>query len=177
MYKYLYLLLKQHLLTTIPQLKEVEWYRGQDTATGKGTIRILPAVYVAFKATDMKSIGNGVQEGNVEFDLILLTDCLYDQDKSIDDTTAIDHLDLVNLVHIKTSGYSGQMSNIPAYVGLLNTNADVTVANTIDRTRLDVVQNLKTIMKTTQTFTTYVKDYSGNKVWTEVVKGLEILSN
>lgn len=178
MYKYLHLLLKQHLKAAIPELKEVGWYRGQDNpAKGKGTIRILPAVYIAFKPTDMRSLANGVQEGNVEFDLILLTDCLNDEDKSIDDTTSIDHMDLVNLIHIETSGFSGKMSDITAYASLLNTDADVTIANTIDRIKIVPFENLKAMMKTTQTFTTYVKDYTGNKAWIKVVKGLEILSN
>ena len=112
----------------------------------------------------------------MSFDLILLTDCLYDQDTSIDDTTAIDHLDLVNLIHAAISGFGGKMSDIPAYAALLNTSADVTIANTIDRTRVEPFQNLKAIMKTKQTFTTYVKDYSGNKAWTQVVRSLEIQS-
>lgn len=176
------------IATNIPQIKDVDWYRGHDIKTNKGINKAFPGAYIKFKPTDMASLGNGIQEGNVEFDIILLTDCLSDTDlridnqqdaafdASFDDTFQAeqDHINLANLLHLYVSGFSGTVGDIAFYNALKDTDSDVEVINTIDRIRIDMLQDNGSIMKTTISFKGYAKDYMGNKAFSKVVTSLEI---
>jgi hypothetical protein len=205
MHKYIYLLIKQRIIAKIVSIKEVDWYKGQDDPNVKGSKKILPGAYIRFRPVDLKSLGGGIQEGIVEFDIILLTDNLSDDDSKIDNQQATitpasvwddswddsftgndappdpsiitwpNHLDLVDLIHLHVSGYRGQVSDITAYLSLIGTPFDLTVINTIERTRVETDQDNRSIMKTTLSFKGYAKDYSGNKSFAKAVKSLEIV--
>lgn len=176
MYKYPYKLLKNRLSTEIPALKEVAWELGQGTREAKGSLKTSPTVTIRFLPTDMKSLGNGIQEGTVNAEIKLLTDCLYDDDKRVEDTDeeALNHLDLVDEIHKAISGYSGMLSHHADYAELAGTENDVRIFNTADRIGINTDQSMGSIMVTVQTFKMYTKDYSGNPEFQKIVKPLEI---
>lgn len=173
MYKYPYAIIKKKL-AAIAEIKEVAWYLQQDIK--KGGIKILPAAYIRFLPTSMRSLGNGVQEGDLEFEVILITDNMYDNDKRIDDGTDTTHMDLLTSVHTTLSGKIGMLSDLTAFVALKDTENDVRILNTIDRSSISPPHEMRSLMKSTQRFKSYVKDPSGSPAFTAVTKGLEIES-
>lgn len=175
MYKYIYLLLKQRLLAKIPELKDVDWYRGQDIKTNKGILKALPGAYIFFYPTDMTSLPNGIQQGIISFYVMLITDTSYDDDRRIDDPITISHLDLMTKIHTTLSGESAWLSDLPAFTALKGTDNDLKVYNSVDRTNIAHNHDIRVPMITKQDFKCLAKDASGNKQWTKTVKELELL--
>lgn len=168
MYKLIFLLLKQRLNSKIPAIKEVT-----RRSEGKGHMKISPAVHIVFLPTEMASLGNGIQEGVVEFEVILKSDNLADDDKRYTQSPP-DHDAYVDLIHQHLSGYSGWLSDLEGFEDLKGTTEDLKIFNTVDRIRVDPDRDVRAIRRTVQTFRCYVKDYTGNKKWQKVVRGLEI---
>lgn len=168
MYKLIFLLLKQRLNSKIPAIKEVT-----RRSEGKGHMKISPAVHIVFLPTDMSSLGNGIQEGDIEFEVILKSDNLADDDRRYAQAQP-DHDAYADLLHTHLSGYSAWLSDLEEFEDLKGTPGDFKVFNTIDRIRIDPDKDVKAIRRTVQTFRCYAKDYSGNKKWQNVVRGLEI---
>lgn len=169
MYKFPYLLIKKFLKTSIPEIKEHDWYKQQDSNSNKGALKVSPGLYYKFINTDTKSIGQGVQTGEVELELTLLTDNLYDDDKKVHDGTGIDHLSLVDKIHLKLSGHSDYISSLTEFSSLKDTVMDWKPFNSLDRTNIDHDFNNGSIMKTVMTYKFFAKDYSANKEWTSYV--------
>ncbi len=176
MNKYAYKLIKKRLQDKVPDLDVITWDMSQGTEGVKGEVRARNNVYIKFMPTDTSSLGNGIQEGKVIFQVRLLTECLWDDDKRIDDEEedAFDHMDLVTEIHKALSGYSAKMSDLPAFVSLKDTENDLTVCNTMDRVNISPDNAMSSLMTTTQSFTSLMKDFSGNKKYTKVVRKLEI---
>lgn len=168
MYKLIFLLLKQRLNSKIPAIKEVT-----RRSEGKGHMKISPAVHIAFLPTEMASLGNGIQEGVIEFEVILKSDNLADDDKRYTQSPP-DHDAYVDLIHQHLSGYSGWFSDLEGFEDLKGTTEDLKIFNTVDRIRVDPDRDVRVIRRTVQTFRCYVKDYTGNKKWQKVARGLEI---
>lgn len=171
--KYTYLLLKQ-LASNLTEVKEFDWYRGQGTANFKGGLKVPVGVYLEILPFDTKSLGNGIQEGVITFDLHLITNNVADADKRIAPVSGIDHLLITEKVYKAISGSSGKMSDIPAYVSLLGEPEDFTVLNTISRIRVVPDHNNQEVMKTTQRFSAYFKDFSDFKPYQNIVATLDI---
>jgi hypothetical protein len=171
--KYTYLLLKQ-LASTITEVKEFDWYRGQGTANFKGGLKVPVGIYLEIAPFDTRSLGNGIQEGVITFDLHLITNNLADADKRIAPVSGIDHLLIAEKIHKAISGSSGKLSDIPAYVALLGEPEDFTVLNTITRTRVIPDHSNQENMKTTQRFSAYFKDFSDFKPFVTATATLDI---
>jgi hypothetical protein len=160
MITYPYIILKR-FLQEISQIKEVDFYREQDKDTNEGVLKIAPAAYLRFMPVDTESLGRGIQAGKMSFEVILLSDCLYDDDKRIYRTTGpMSHLAIVDLIHKKFSGVWGMLSNVPGMEALAGTDEDYQIFGALDRVNIDTDDTQKAIMKTTQTFECRVIDYS-----------------
>ncbi len=175
MYKYPYLLSKKRLAEKIPALKDIDIYKGQDNRKGK--LLVSPGLYFRFLPTETESLGDGIQAGVVEVELILLQDNLLDDDKMIDDPDTLDHLDLVDLINKYYSGYSDFISSLDQFASLKDTPNDWKPMNTVDRISVDLDTDNGSILKTVQKFKFYCKDYSGNKTWTKIVTEIELVIN
>ena len=174
MYVYIYLLLKQGLLHSIPEIKEVEFYMEQDSKNYQGGLKVAPGVYIQFPPTDTRSLANGLHEADLTFDLILLTDCLLDGDQRIYNGTEVTHLLLAEKIHQYISGYSALLSALPDFASLAGTCNDYVVFNSADRINVTHTHRDNTIMKTKQRFKTYIKDFSGAQHFRKIAATLQI---
>ena len=174
MYKFIYLLLKTRLKAKMPELKEVAMFEDQDSNAFKGGLLCSPGLYIQFKPTPTRSLGQGIQEADVEFDLILLSDSLADQDKKIHQAGKITHFDLADKVHKYVSGYGGWLSDLPEFLALKYTDDDYKVFNTADRTGIDFKHRNKSVLRTVQSFKCYAKDYTGERKFQNATAGIEI---
>jgi hypothetical protein len=179
--KYIYLLIKARLAAKIAGIKHIAWDRREGIRMSKFSPiksskphEILPAIYIRFMPYGTKSLGGGTQEQHMVFTCRLVTDNLYDDDKRIDDATTITHLDLCRKLHEALSGYTGLISDLPAFAARKGTEDDVRIFNTIDRTNVDIDHGNEAIMQSTITFKMYVKDWSGTKVYDKLEVDLEI---
>jgi hypothetical protein len=172
MYRYIFTLVKQHLNTALPIIKVVDWYMQQDSTPG--SLKVLPALYIEFKPTTTRSLGNNVQEAVVEYDAILITDCVYDNHKRMFGDTVNDHYSVVEKVFAKLSGFTGMLSDLAGMEHLKDTELDYKICSGTDRTNIATDHRNKAIIKTTQTFKCYAKDYTATKKYQKVLKGLTI---
>lgn len=169
-----FLLLRQRIQTELTEVKEVAFYTGQDTT--KGGLKIAPGVYVKFMDIIPRSLGEGIQEAEIEFELILLSDCLKEGDDRIYDGNELTHLAIADKLHKNISGYGARLSDYTDFAATLDTPLDYLVLGTCDRVGYSHTHDNKAIMKTTQRFKTYLKDRTGMKRYTKVAATLEILA-
>lgn len=174
MITYPYIIIKI-FLQQITQIKEVDFYREQDKETNEGVLKIAPAAYLRFMPVDTESLGRGIQMGKLTFEVILLSDCLYDDDKRIYRTTGpMSHLAIVDLINKKLSGVWGFLSNVPGMEALAGTPEDYQIFGAVNRVNIDTDDSQKAIMKTTQTFECLVKDYTALQEFTQATADLII---
>jgi hypothetical protein len=169
MFKLIYLLLKNRLKSTVPELKEIAWYFQQDKQ--KGGIKITPALFIEFKPSQMRSLSKGIQEGTVEFTVHLFIENVADGDKRIPENPQFGLSELADKVYVSFQNYSGFLSQLPTFENLANTENDFKIMNSIDRTSMATEHTLNTIMKSEQSFKTYAKDFTAVKDFTKVING------
>lgn len=176
MYKFIYLIVKRYLKEAIPALKEVAWYLDQDSADHKGGIRITPALYIRFLPTlETRDLAGGVQEGVVRFEMILLTDSLYDNDKRIlPPQGQTDHYHLADSIHAKLSGLQGMISDLVEFAALKDTVNDMPVFNSLSREQIESDHRNRSLLRTVFVYKTHAKDYTATKQYEKVMRELDI---
>ncbi len=174
MYKIPYLILKAKL-TALTDLKLVDIDLQQERA--KGGLRCAPAALIRFLPTALTSIGKRQQQGELEFEVRLLSDVSHGDDKRITNNLPVNHYELCELIYKALDGTSGKLSEAAGFTDLAGTANDSLVLGTIDRSNIADGNSYTRLMQTTQRFKCFVKITTNMKPYTPISGvGLEIES-
>jgi len=162
MFTYPYEILKLRL-SAITELREFDWYMGQDNVKDKNAdIKAAPALYLQFAPVTMSNLGQRIQTATVEFEAILITDCVLDTgSKRLKKDLATDHMRLFDRIYQELDGFSAKLSYLPAFASLPEGD-DQRVMNSISRIGIPSPPHIpsKALMKSVQTFRTQMWDHS-----------------
>lgn len=172
MYKLPYILLKQRIEEIVNELKGVEPYFNQDST--EGDLLTTPKAFIEFKDVPTNDLGNNVQEGELNFDVILCTKTYKDKNKWLYDDANQVHLDLSDLIFKALSGFSAFASSAPGLVALAGTKNDYKVLNSITRTNVTPVKLLHKNLMSTQSFKCHVKDRSAKVTYQQATPDLVV---
>lgn len=174
MYKLPYTVIRNQLLS-IDGIDKVEWYTQQDQTAG-GLLKDT-CVFIEFSPTRMRDIGRNVQEGELEWKVILITNSYADGDKRILklNNPTDDHLDLSDKIYKTLADITMVMlSEIPEFAMLADTENDIIVMKTISRTDVTPFHTNDKNIRSYQQFTTYFKDCTASKSYQKVTRDLTI---
>lgn len=160
--------IKRHLTANIPELKQLEMYHNQER--NRGALRATPAMFVKFHPTQWRPLTMGIQEGNVEFDLMLFSKTEEDGEPRIFNNGNKDHYDLVNDVNKHIAGKSARLSSLAEFAALADTENDRWLFNSIMRIRDEDNTSKKQLLQTNQRFKCLVKDFSGCPTYSKLLK-------
>jgi hypothetical protein len=173
MFTYPYQIIKLKLQTDVPELREIEWYANQDSTTDKdGLLLSSPGVYIQFTPTPIETFsGQKIQSGLAEFDAILLTDCVLDDDRRIRKTKPLDHMVVLDKVFKSLQNFSAKISYLPEFVSLKNTKDDQRSFNSLSRISITPPHvPRKAMMKSIQRFRALFYDHGAAKIYTTFAK-------
>jgi len=168
-----YLILKKRLTEEVPELKEIAWFQGQGDGINDGQIKAAPAAYIRFEPTDVSASDisdqqEGIQKADLEFDIILLSDNTFEDDRRAGKDDAVDHFLLLDKINKALSGFNGDLIFLePSTPEEDNCH----FVNTIRRIGIDPAHELRALMKTTQTFVTVAYDFSAAVNYTPIPAG------
>lgn len=169
---YPYQILKLRLQTDIPELREVEFYTGQDSTSDKtAALKAAPGVYISFLPSNTENMsGQKIQSAAGQFETMLLTECLLDGDKRIKKDHALDHMVLVDKIFKSLQGFRAKLSYLPEFAPLKNTVKDQNVINSIDRIGIPIQPHIarKAMMKSVQRFGAVMYDHAGANLYTNI---------
>lgn len=171
--KEIFLLLQQRLQTQIPGLNEVDWYMGQYLQSGDNTLYAVPAAYIEFEPAEPTDLPKGMQLLDLAINIHLVHEALYDTSQRVTDL-AVEHMEMVGLVHKNLNRFEGKLSDLPETASLKDTDKDRTILNRMSRTGLPVDHSLNNLIVTVQQFQATAFDYSGMKEYKEVMATLKI---
>lgn len=179
MFTYPFEILKARLKAKVTDLKEVELYMGQDNQDDKdGWLVSAPAAFIQFRPTQTEDLSRRIQSGDVEFDVMLFTDCVIAEgSKRWKKDAPADHMKLLDKIHDALLGYSAKLSTLPAFVALANTSDDQRVMNSITRISIDPPHvPRKAVMKSIQRFKCTMWDHASLRNYTTpgTLPGLEV---
>lgn len=168
MFTYPYQILKLRLQTDVTELREIEWYTDQDTR--KAMIKASPALYIEFLDNQPRAMGgHRIQSAASDFNLHLLTECLFDDDKRIKKDQPLDHMRIFDKIFRSMEGFAAKISFLPEFVALLNTTNDQRIIGSIDRVAITaphVIQ--KKMMKSVQRFSGIIYDHAAAEQYTSI---------
>lgn len=170
MFTYPYQILKLRLQTDVAELREVDWYTEQDTR--RALIKAAPAVYIEFLPNKPRTMsGQRIQSAATEFNLHLLTECVFDDDKRMKKDQPLDHMRIFDKIFRSVHEFSAKISYLPEFVGLLNTTQDQRMIGSVDRIEIIPPHTvLKAIMKSTQKFSGIIYDHGSAELYTSSPK-------
>ena len=169
MFTYPFEIIKARLQTVVTEQRETDWYMNQDSMSDKNaSIKTTPAIYIEFLPVETRDEGQRIQSAETEFNIILITDCLYDTgSKRLKKDNARDHMRIFDKINQALSGYSARLSVLPDFVALANTVNDQRVFNTITRNGITPPHvPLKAMMKSVQKFKTMMWDHAAQIAYT-----------
>jgi hypothetical protein len=168
-----YQALKQRLFE-IPDVKIIDWYMGQDESLeGNNLVWGTPAIYIEFDPIQWQTLGNGIQRGTMTFNIRLVTDSLHDSDQKLFDTFAIDHFAFTQSLFTQMMNWRCNASYLPQFGQLLGTNEDVVLMESVVRLNTTPIHEVSDLLRTVQTFTCVVYDYSAVKQWQTIVANIQ----
>lgn len=173
----LYVILKNHLLTEVPELQEVAFYQNQDEESNSGKGRPVvncPAVLFEFRDIPTKSLGKGWEETTIQFQIRILTSNLYDDDKRITETSQLNHFAISRQVFVALKGFSAWLSDHPDYVALKDTENDYALMNSLSRTNYRTDSRLRRLMRTIMDFSASGKDNTAKRILQTANPDLEV---
>lgn len=172
MYKIPFHIIKQ-TLATIPRIEKTDWYLEQDKV--KGELIKDSCAFIRFVPTTMRSLSRGVQEGQLDFDIILLTKNLKEAGKRITELDVPDHLTLLDEIYIAVVDIGRSMlSDINAFAALKDTEQDHLIMNSIERTRVTPHHSQDLYIRSEITFSCYFRDCTATKSYQQVSKEFTI---
>lgn len=168
MFTYQYLIIKNHLATSVPELREIEWYTGQDLRADKNaSLKASPGAYFQFFPTNTEDLGGFIQSAEAEFDIILLSECMFDDDKRVRKDEALDHMALFDKIFRTLHGFSAKLSALDEFADLAGTDQDQRAFASL--TRISVTPpggELRAIMRSSQRFQGIFYDHAAVKTYT-----------
>jgi hypothetical protein len=175
MYTYPYQILKKRLNDKIAELKVVDWFLDQFNKTDKSTmVHTAPGVFIQFRPMATEQLSFGQQMAEVEIVLHVFSINMYDNDKRVEKVNANDHAVLVDKVHKSISGFGAKLSFLPAFAGLLNTDQDQTIFNSLRRQLVNPPHAIRSLQVTELTYKTLVYDSEAVKLLSPTVQPIEI---
>lgn len=169
--KEVYILLRERL-KEITELKEVDWYTGQDAQTGEQAMLVDAAAYIEFQPIEWQSLLGGIQQAVVSFDVHFVQDRVLDGDGPIINADIL-HLDIVRSIYTKLQGFSALLSDLPGLSALAGTKQDAVVVNDIVRELLSNDHSLSNLMVTTQRFRCMIRDYAAAPIY-QIIANLNL---
>ena len=168
MFTYPFEIIKARLQTVVTEQRETDWYMNQDSMSDKNaSIKTTPAIYIEFLPVETRDEGQRIQSAEAEFNIILITECLYDNgSRRLKKDNAKDHMIIFDKINQALSGYSARLSVLPDFVALANTPNDMRVFNSITRNGITPPVAIKALMKSTQKFKTMVWDHAAQIAYT-----------
>jgi hypothetical protein len=155
-------------LQEITQLKEVDWYYAQEEQAEENTLFVDCGAYIEFEAIDWATMGTGIQQATLGFNIHVVSESMYDNDQRVLDPTT-NHLGLNALVYQKLHKYGAWLSSLPAFAALANTGNDKRVVNEIVRTSTTPDHRLSNLMVTVQRFQSTVLDVSATPAYIQTL--------
>lgn len=177
MFTYPYQITKQRLQSTVPELKEVEWFLHQydENKREAGFVTAEPGVYIEYPEIETQQLGYGIQMADVEWTLHLVTSNVYEGDKRIQKLNASDHAVIMDKIYVNLLNWSSKLSYLPAFASLESTPNDQRVIGTISRTGITPPHDLKSLMVSKQKFRCVMYDHAANPTFTHLVKSIEVI--
>lgn len=144
-------------LQTIPALKEVTWYTGQDQDNEQEMFTV-PVAYILFDNIELTTLQRKVQmvERKVKFKIRLVSESYDDTENAV-----MEHLDLVQLVFECLQNYNHK-------------EGDTQILNTITRTAITPEHDLSNLLVTEQTFEAVCFDYTNEKTYIKRKVGYKV---
>lgn len=173
----LYIILKNHLLAEIAELKEVAFYQNQDEESNNSKGRPVvncPAVLIEFRDTRTRSLGRGWEETDIQFQARVLTSNLYDDDKRITESSQLNHFAISRKVFIALKGFSAWLSDHPDFTALKDTEGDYVLCNSLSRSNYRTDSRLGRLMRTIMDFSGSGKDKTAVKTLQTAEPDLDI---
>lgn len=177
-YDLLYLWCKEQL-KAVAEVKNVEMdSRQDDDRTSENQLITTPCVLVSFPGTtDMDDLGNGLQEGLMDVTLRLITVNYAWKDDRIRKVGKVNHDDIARKIYQQMNNLRyGLLSQIPEFAALANTADDHTFITTLRRSQVGRDARHSIYLRSEQTFTLRVEDFTALKVYEPILATLAITS-
>lgn len=168
MFTYAYQILKLRLQADVTELREIEWYTEQDTRTAM--LKAAPALYIEFLPNQPRTMsGQRIQSAASDFNLHLLTECVFDDDRRMKKDQPQDHMRIFDKIFRSIQGFSAKVSFLPEFVGLLNTTQDQRIIGSVDRVSITPPHSpRKAMMKSIQRFSGIIYDHGAASLYTTI---------
>lgn len=181
MFTYPYQTLEARLLATMPELRELDWYLGQDSPTDKNVwLFTSPAAFIEFTIVDgPHDLGHRIQSAVVDISIHLLTENAKDKgakiiSKSVADPNA--HAKLMDKLHKNLHGWGAKLSQLAEFAALAGTDQDQRVLTTLSRVSVVPPHRIrKTFIKSIQRFRCIAYDHSACKLYTSLIVPVELV--
>lgn len=169
MFTYAYQILKLRLQTDVPELREIDWYADQDTR--KAMLKAAPALYIEFLPNLPRTQPTRIQSAATDFNLHLLSECLFDDDRRMKKDQPLDHMRLFDKIFRSLQGFSAKISFLPEFLALLNTANDQRILGSIDRVAITPPHSpRKAMMKSIQRFSGIIYDHGASAMYDSIPK-------
>jgi hypothetical protein len=154
--------LKQHLTSTVTELKHIDWHLGQLDQIGEDAVRITPSCYLRFTPLEWMHLKGprNVQRAVMELEVHLVSNTAYGDGRDMTDTTYIDHLAIESKVYVALQNKRFMLSDAPGYEELADTAADRVLIESMVRTMTEPHDTLSNLIVTTLIFQANIFDYS-----------------
>lgn len=169
-----YLALKERLKTKLPEVKEITWDMAQyEQIPGEDVLHITPALLIKFNPVTWQTQPGNLQRAVLEFEITLINDTAYGDERDITDTQYINHLAMESKVFKYLMNHRILLSDVPGMSALKNTANDAVLLESIVRTNTRPHDELDVFVRSTQVFQSTIFDYSATPVWQTILATLD----
>lgn len=157
----------------------IQCYLGEPAQDGEGNLLYTtPAVFIKFSPvrTQSRLIAFGlpsIQYGEMEVTVILIDDCVYDDDRRILDT-GLNHLAKAEAIYLALQNFSPLLSDLPGNSALLGTQEDAVIFNEMERVGITPDHGISNLLRTEQTFRCVANDLSALPGYIEILRNLDL---
>lgn len=155
----------------------LDWYMGQyleeEAEDGGQLLWATPAQFIEFLPIQWQTLPGNVQVADLQFNVHLVNDSVFDTDARMLDTT-LNHLGQEGAVFRALMNWRAMLHDVPGMDTLEGTSADRVLIESLVRTSTDPDHNLRRQLVSVQSFTSRVYDYSATKQWVQVMATLDL---
>ncbi len=158
----IYQSLRNRLSERVPALREIAWYRQQNTPGAAGSLKTLPAAFIRFNPVEVKTFPLGWQRATLTFDVIVMADNFRDGDERIlDSDPAHSGQAIADQVYAALNDWNALFSDL--FPPMAGTPDDYQLLNSITRTGITASHENAPVLETVQSFTCLAVDASNVK--------------
>lgn len=173
MLKEVYLLLKQQL-SAISSLKNIDWFLDQYAQLGEDYVPASPEVFIEFTPITWSTLPGSIQRAELIFNVHLISDTAYGDERDMTDTSYIDHLNIEQNIFKALMNKRMLLSDLPGNAALLGTNNDRVMIESIIRMESIPHSGINNIISTIQTFKATIFDYTANPDTFQVIANINV---